>query len=55
MKRELVILILEDGSIKVHGDDLPDMAGLEALVGPQPVEQELAEFVSTELNHHLCG
>jgi hypothetical protein len=53
MTREISILICPDGQIEVAGDDLPDdwPAILEAMVGTQPVNEELGQLI----NIHLCG
>lgn len=50
MIRQLVILVADDGRILIHGDDLPDLEDLEALVGEAPPEVE--ELIS---NCRLCG
>lgn len=51
MKRQLYIIIEEDGTIRLHGDDLPELAELEALVGQAeaPVIEEIVK------NCRLCG
>lgn len=51
MIRQLDILITEDGKIKVHGDDLPDMDALAELLGEQ-TEPAVEQIIS---NYRLCG
>ena len=51
MIRQLDILITKDGTIKIHGDDLPELAELEELLGKQ-AEPEIEEIVK---NCRLCG
>lgn len=53
MTREVSILITPEGEIKIAGDDLPDgwQEILEAMVGPQPVHEQLGDLI----NVHLCG
>lgn len=51
MIRQLDILVTAEGTIKIHGDDLPDLEELEALLGQAeaPVAEEIIK------NCRLCG
>jgi len=51
MTRTIVILITDEGAILLHGDDLPNLKGLEELVGDDspPEVEEITK------NCRLCG
>jgi len=56
MTRQITVIITPDGRLAVAGDDLPDLGELEALVGPQPIDEALRQAgLDVSLNSHLCG
>jgi hypothetical protein len=56
MIRNLTVIVTQDGRIEMAGDDLPDLDDLEALIGPQPVDEALRAIgLDVRLNSHLCG
>jgi len=56
MIRQIVVTITPDGRLAFEGDDLPDFEEMVALIGPQPIDEALAEIgLDVELNSHLCG
>lgn len=56
MIRQIVVTITSDGRLAFEGDDLPDFGELLELIGPQPIDEVLAELgFDPSLNSHLCG
>jgi len=56
MMREVTVIIFSDGRLAFEGDDLPDFEALVELIGPQPIDEVLAELgLDPALNSHLCG
>jgi hypothetical protein len=56
MTRQIVVTIFPDGRLAFQGDDLPDFAELLELIGPQAIDEALAEIgLDVGINSHLCG
>ena len=56
MTRQITVIVTPQGKIEIAGDDLPDLGELEALIGPQPIDEALRQAgLDVNLNLHLCG